>query len=247
MSRRKNRERAQMRFLFDSRGNVRDDFNQSHRNSPIGSEIRRAREELVSGSQGLFNVPEAWSLPFDGTANLQEPQMCCPPSTLPDPALVSRLIHGFQMGAFRISPYHEVDEFVELSNRIYASATRGNEGPEISPAHPKSWLVGFFASLALTAHCMSDDKEVAAHYHDRPQTAVGWDLAYSAQWFFTPMSRKRTVDDVRGSLALSIYYRRLNHMDSARIWLSVSREIALQLGTYILFQHLIEQDMNASP
>ena len=96
----------------------------------------------------------------------------------------------------------------------------------------RSWLVMFFATLALTVQYIQDDV-ILQHYsaQGEPAIPIGWDLADSAAFFFGPVTKKNTLDDVRGALMLATYYKQLNELGAANIWLGLACKIAQYLGT----------------
>ena len=97
----------------------------------------------------------------------------------------------------------------------------------------RSWLVFFFAVLAFTAQSIQDDI-ILHHYSTEqdPTLPIARDLAESAVYFLGPITKKNKLDDVRGSLALSLYYNQLNEISAANIWLGFACKVAQNLGNF---------------
>jgi hypothetical protein len=83
----------------------------------------------------------------------------------------------------------------------------------------RGWLVLFFATLALTANLIQDEI-ILQHYSQQDASIlIGWDLADSAAFLFGPVTKKNTLDDVRGALTLAVYFKQLNELGAANSWL----------------------------
>ncbi len=92
----------------------------------------------------------------------------------------------------------------------------------------------FFAVLALTAQFIQDD--IILQYYsteEAPTSPIAQDLAESAVYFLGPGTNKKKLDDVRGSLVLSLYYNQLNEINRANIWLGLACKVAQNLGIFI--------------
>jgi hypothetical protein len=123
-----------------------------------------------------------------------------------------------------------LEEFSEQVRQLYDSDHIRDEGG-IPLNISRSWLVFFFATLALTAQYIQDDT-ILEHYstEEGPTLPIARDLAESAAYFLGPVTKKNNLDDVRGSLALSLYYNQLNEVSAANIWLGLACKIAQNLG-----------------
>lgn len=197
-------------------------------------DFQRIRQEIIRRSPGLFNVPPAWretvpDLVSDGHLGSSHYQPDFRP-VLPDRFFVDYLLHLFTTEVFAISPTVPLEEFSQEVRQMYDSEhLRDDNGIPLNAS--RSWLAFFFAVLAFTAQCIQDDI-IFQHYSTEeglmPPNAR--DLAESAAYFLGPITKKNTLDDVRGSLALSLYYNQLNEISAAHIWLGLACKIAQNLG-----------------
>lgn len=213
----------------------RHNSNESDVREPIpGFDFHRVREEIIRRSVGLFQLPLAWREPVHDPVSemdvgLWQYKNFSP--TLPPRSFVQHLLHLFQTEVFVISPYIDCQTFVERTNEIYES--EGERDENGIPLHAsRSWLVVFFATLALTAQCIQDET-ILQHYLDQSDStlAIGWNLAHTAAFFFGPVTKKHTLDDIRGALTLGIFFKQINELGAANIWLGLALKIALHLGT----------------
>ena len=202
------------------------------------TDFRLVREEIIRRSPGLFNVPPAWreTLPdpvsggYFGSCHYQKDFR----PVLPPQPFVQHLLHLFTTEVFAIGPTVDTEEFDEQVRHIYeADQVRDEGGIPLNAS--RSWLVSFFAFLALTAQCIQDD--VILQYYtadDGPVLPIAQDLAESAAYFLGPVTKINTLDDVRGSMALSLYYNQLNEVSAASIWLGMACKIAQNLGIFLI-------------
>lgn len=200
------------------------------------SDFRHVREEIIRRSPGLFNVPPAWreTVPdpvsggYFGSCHYQRDFR----PALPPRPFVQHLLHLFTTEVFAISPTVDLEEFSEQVRQLYEADQIRDEGG-IPLNTSRSWLVFFFAILALTAQYIQDDT-ILQHYstEEGPTLPIARDLAESALYFIGPATKKNTLDDVRGSMALSLYYNQLNEVSAACIWLGLSCKIAQNLGIF---------------
>ena len=124
---------------------------------------------------------------------------------------------------------------MERVNDLYDTKDeRNNHGIPINAS--RGWLVLFFATLALTAHLIQDDI-ILEHYSAQQDSSIpiGWDLADSAAFLFGPVTKKNNLDDVRGALTLAVYFKQLNELGAANIWLGLACKIAQHLGTFTFY------------
>lgn len=195
-------------------------------------DFRRIREEIILRSPGLFQVPPTWQEsaldPVGEDVGVYNSKNFNP--TLPPRLLVDHLLQLYKTEVFTISPYVDFRSFVERTNNVYdTEEERDRNG---IPLHAsRSWLVVFFATLALTAQCIQDDTILQHYSKEGEQTIpIGWDFAEAAALFFGPVTKRNTLDDVRGALTLAIYFKQLNELGAANIWLGLSCKIAQYLG-----------------
>jgi hypothetical protein len=212
----------------------RRNSNESDVREPIrGFDFRRVREEIILRSPGLFHVPPAWQesvpdLVGDDVGGSHNKTNLSP--TLPPQPFFNHLLQLYKTEVFTISPYVEFQSFIERANDMYDTEEERDENR--IPLHAsRSWLVVFFATLALTAQCIQDD--IILQYYsggEERTTPIGWDFAETAALFFGPVTKKNTLDDIRGALTLAIYYKQLNELGAANIWLGLACKIAQYLG-----------------
>jgi hypothetical protein len=218
----------------------RRNSNESDVREPIqGFEYSRVREEIIRRSPGLFNVPPAWRESIPDPIGQKTFKRNYDPG-LPDRAYAEHLIHLFQTEVFAISPYIALQMFVERANEMYDSVNeRDSSGIPVDTS--RSWLVLFFATLALTAHYIQDEiiLQHSAAQTD-PTVPIGSDLAEAAAFFFGPIAKKNTLDDIRGALMLAVYFKERNELETANMWLGLSCKIAQHLGN-IRFTILIRR------
>lgn len=198
-------------------------------------DFRRVREEIIQRSSGLFNVPPAWRESVTDAVgdDISVSPQALPRPTLPPLKFAQHLLHLFETEIFAICPYHDLPTFVNQTKELYNNI---GGGADIPPNTSRSWLVLFFATLALTCHCIQDET-IAQHYatEGKSATPIGRDLADSAAYFFGPITKINTLDDVRGALTLSIYFKQMNELSASNIWLGLSCKIAQFLGTLHLW------------
>jgi len=195
-------------------------------------DFHRVRDEIIRRSRGLFLVPPAWreAVPDpinEGSVGLGFSKNLFSPRLPPRP-LMEHLLRLFKAEVFAVSPFVDLDLFAERATELYESKAEKDEHGILLHAS-RSWLVVFFATLALTAHTVQD--EVIIQSHPEPSVPIGWDLVDAATFYFGPLTKRNTVDDVRGSLILAVYYKQLNELGAANIWLGLSCKIAQYLGT----------------
>jgi hypothetical protein len=208
------------------------------RESMRGFDFRRVREEIILRSPGLFHIPPAWreSVPDPvgeldvGVSNYKDNFN----PTLPARPFVNHLLELFRTEVFTISPYLDFQAFVDRVNELYGSENEP-ENSRIPSYASRSWLVVFYATLALTAQYIQDDL-ILQHYSAQSESEIriGWDLADTAVFFFGPATKKTTLDDIRGALMLAVYYKQLNELGAANVWLGVACKNAQYLGTTFL-------------
>jgi hypothetical protein len=197
-------------------------------------DFRRIRDEIIRRSPGLFNVPPAWretvpDLVSDGHLGSCQYQQDFRPALPPRP-FVEYLLHLFTTEVFAISPTVSLEEFSQEVRQMYDSEhLRDESGIPLNTS--RSWLAFFFAVLAFTAQLIQDNV-ILQHYsaEEDPLLPIARDLAESAAYFLGPIGKQNTLDDVRGSLALSLYYNQLNEISAANIWLGLACKIAQNLG-----------------
>jgi hypothetical protein len=217
----------------------RRNSNESDIREPIpGFDFGRVREEIIRRSPGLFHVPPAWrelapSPVGEKDVSSRHDQKNFNP-TLPPRPFAEHLRQLFQSEVFAISPYVDLQSFVERAKEMYDTESESNK-KEISLNASNSWLVLFFAILALTAQCIQDDI-ILKHYkeHSALNIPIGRDLADAAAFFFGPATQKKTLDDIRGALVLVVYFKQLNELGAANIWLGLAYKIAQYLGKCLL-------------
>lgn len=199
-------------------------------------DFQRTREEIIRRSPGLFNVPPAWretvpDMVSDGHLGSSHYQHDFRP-VLPPRPFAEYLLHLFTTEVFAVTPTVSPEEFGEQVRLIYDSEHLRDEGG-IPLNASRSWLVFFFAVLAFTAQSIQDDI-ILQHYstEEGPILPIARDLAESAAYFLGPVTKKHTLDDVRGSLALSLYYNQLNEISAANIWLGLACKVAQNLGIF---------------
>ena len=204
---------------------------------PVRSyDFSRVRGEIIRRSPGLFNVPPGWreSVPdpvSDADVGIYVFKSNFHP-TLPPREFAEHLLELYKTETFAICPFLEFQTFVERVNQLYDTEEERNEdGIPLNTS--RGWLVLFFATLALTAHLIQD-QVILQHYQD-DSIPIGWDLADSAAFIFGPVTKKNTLDDVRGALTLAVYFKQLNELGAANIWLGMACKIAQYLGIYNIF------------
>ena len=204
----------------------------------LGFDFGRIREEIIRRSPGLFHIPPAWRELVPDTVGEKDVGSRHYKTnfnpTLPPRPFAEHLLQLFQTEVFAISPYVDLQSFVERANEMYDMESEGNKN-EIPLHASNSWLVLFFATLALTAQCIQDDI-ILEHYkeHSALSIPIGWDLADAATLFFGPATQKKTLDDIRGALMLAVYFKQLNELGAANIWLGLAYKIAQYLGKCFL-------------
>ena len=196
-------------------------------------DFSRVRDEIVRRSPGLFTVPPAWreAVPdpvSDANVGVSIYKNNFNP-TLPPRAFAEHLLELYKTEAFAICPYVEFQTFVQRFNDLYDTEEERNEHG-IPMNASRGWLVLFFATLALTSTLIQDD--VILEHYSTQQDPIGWDLADSAAFLFGPVTKKNNLDDVRGALTLAVYFKQLNELGAANIWLGLACKIAQHLGMY---------------
>ena len=209
----------------------RQSSNDSDVREPIpGLNYARVRDEIIGRSPGLFQVPPAWR--DTGGELLNEETtgfyMSGVPPRLPERDYVEHLLRLFRTEVFVIGPWVELQKFMELASALYGSDRNENGVPVNTP---RSWLVVFFAILALTAICIQDEV-ILRHASELkyPSIPVGWELAEAAIFFFGPVTKRNTLDNARGALALAMYFKQLNELEPANLWIGIATKIAQHLG-----------------
>jgi hypothetical protein len=223
---------------------MRRPSNESDVRNPLRDfDFARVRDEIIRRSPGLFLVPPAWRDPVtdpvsESSVGLYFYKNLFTPK-LPPRELTEHLLQLFKTEVFAISPFVELDIFTERVTELYESTAEKDEHGIILHAS-RSWLVVFFATLALTAYCIQD--EIILRYRSNEDVPVGWDLVDAATFYFGPVTKRNTVDDVRGALTLAVYYKQLNEIGAANVWLGLSCKIAQYLGkppsTHILISRI---------
>jgi len=217
----------------------RRNSNGSDPREPIrGADFRRVRDEILQRSPGLFNVPPAWREPIpDPVSESQEAGVCyyksIQPPRLPPQPFARHLLDLFTKEVFAICPYVDPNLFTERATAIYDSTgPRDENGIPLDTS--RSFLTLFFASLAHTAQCIQDDV-ILQHYAsmENPEITIGRDLADSAVAYFGPMTKKATLDDIRGALTLALYYKQVNELTAANLWLGSAVKMAQSLGNLL--------------
>ena len=202
---------------------------------PIRSyDFSRVRGEIIRQSPGLFNVPPAWREtvpdPVNDNVGIYMYKNNFNP-TLPPRAFAEHLFELYKTEAFAICPFVEFQTFVERVNQLYDTEEERNEHG-IPMSASRGWLVLFFATLALTAHLIQDEV-ILQHYSQLDASIpIGLDFADSAASFFGPVTKKHTLDDVRGVLTLAVYFKQLNELSAANSWIGLACKIAQCLGIY---------------
>jgi hypothetical protein len=201
-------------------------------------DFRRVREEIIRRSPGLFTIPHAWRESVHdpvgeavGDAkykNIHQP-------TLPPREFAQHVVHLFETEVFAVSPYVDLQL---LQNRTREMYDHAGDHLDIPSGTSRSWLVVLFATLALTCQCIQDDT-ILRYYstEEKAASAIGRDLADSAAFFFGPLAKTNTLDDIRGALTLAVYFKQLNELGAANIWLGISCKIAQFLGTSPFLPH----------
>lgn len=206
-----------------------------------GFDFRRVREEIIRRSPGLFQVPPAWRESAPDPVGEKDIGVRYDKNnfnpTLPPRPFVEHLLQLFQTEVSTISPYVDFQTLFERANEMYESENERDENGILLHAS-RSWLVVFFATLALTAQYIQDDT-ILQHYSDesRSATPIGWDLADSAAFFFGPVTKRNTLDDIRGALTLAVYFKQINELGAANIWLGLACKIAQYLGITSYMRH----------
>lgn len=194
-------------------------------------DFRQVREEIIRRSPGLFNVPPAWReyIPDPVSDDVSCGKLT--PPVLPPQEFTRHLLQLFKFEVFAFSPSIDVDVFVERAEEMYTSTYPKDDGG-IPLNTSRSWLVVFFATLANTAQLIQD--EVILQYYSEKEYSgpIGGDLADSAVFFMGPVTKKNTLDDIRGSLTLAVYYKQLNELGAANIWLGLAYKMAQYLGSH---------------
>ena len=190
-------------------------------------DFRRVREEIIRRSPGLFNVPPALEGNNPDPIGDEDQKSTSRP-TLPPRDFALHVLHLFETEVFAVSPYVELHVFLSRTKETYDSA---GDGGEIASGTSRSWLVVLFATLALTCQCIQDEI-ILQHYATGEKSAIpiGRDLADSAAFFFGPVTKTNTLDDIRGALTLAVYFKQMNELGAANIWLGLSCKIAQYLG-----------------
>ena len=188
-----------------------------------GVDFRRVRAEIIRRSPGLFNVPPGWRESVDDTmtaSDLSTTTQSQP--SLPPRELADHLLHLFSTETFCFCPTVDVDDFVGQVQAMYITDQDRDESG-IPRNTSRSWFCMVLAYFALTAQLIQDDVILE---HSNRVVRIGQDFADSASACLGPAWRKNTLDDVRGALALSLYYKMVNEMGAANVWLAVATRIA---------------------
>jgi len=212
---------------------LRRPSSESDRRTPLRDfDFHRVRDEIIRRSPGLFLVAPAWREPVPDPVSEGSIGLCFYKNLfsprLPPRQLMEHLLQLFKAEVFAVSPYVDLDLFTERATELYESNAEKDEHGILLHAS-RSWLVVFFATLALTAHTVQD--EVIMRSYTEPSVPIGWDLVDAAAFYFGPVTKRNTVDDVRGALILAVYYRQLNELGAANIWLGLSCKVAQYLGS----------------
>lgn len=192
-------------------------------------DFRRVREEIIRRSPGLFNVPPAWREYIPDQVGDDVSCGKSLPPVLPPRDFVHHLLQLFKSEVFALSPSIDVDVFLERAEEMYTSTYPKDDGG-IPLNTSRSWLVMFYATLANTAQLIQDDVILQYYTQKEYSGPIGGDFAESAAFFFGPVTKKNTLDDVRGALTLAVYYKQLNELGAANIWLGLAYKIAQYLG-----------------
>ena len=228
-------QRQRMASLDESdwvESSFRRPLNESDGRNPLRDfNFHRVRDEIIRRSRGLFFVPPAWREPVpdsisEGSVGPYSSKNLFSPK-LPPRLLMEHLLRLFKAEVFPVSPFVDLDLLTERATELYESKAERDEHGILLHAS-RSWLVVFFATLALTAHTVRD--EVIMQFYPELSVPIGRDLVDAATFYFGPVTKRNTVDDVRGSLLLAVYYRQLNELGAANIWLGLSCKIAQYLG-----------------
>ena len=225
-------QRQRLAALDDSEwteSTYRRNSNDSDIKEPIPTlDFRRVREEIIRRSPGLFNVPPAWRESIPDPVGDDISCKLSPP-ILPPREFAHHLVHLFRTEVFAWSPFVDVDVFMERAEEMYDSEYPKDDGG-IPLNTSRSWLVVFYATLAYTAQLIQDDV-IMQYYADKEYSGpIGGDLADCAVFFFGPVTKKNNLDDIRGALTLAVYYKQLNELGAANIWLGLAYKIAQYLG-----------------
>lgn len=149
--------------------------------------------------------------------------------SLPPRPFAEHLLDLFKNEVYAICPFVDLELFMERATVLYDSI-----GPRDSTGIPvdtsRSFLSLFFSFLALTATCIQDDVILQYYANMESNMPIGRDLADAATAYFGPVTKKPTLDDVRGALTLVLYYRQINELGAANLWLSASVKMAQYLG-----------------
>jgi hypothetical protein len=192
-------------------------------------DFRLVREIIIHRSSGLFTLPPAWREPISDPIG-QERAACTRRPALPPQLFVEHLLNLFRNEVFFISPSMDPDLFLERSAALYSSSEpRDENGVPVGTS--RSWLMVFFAVLAFTSYCIQDEV-ILQHYATVEERLlhIGEDLAECAMCFFGPITKRSTLDDIRGALLLAEYYKTCNEMGAANLWLGASVKMAQLLG-----------------
>lgn len=219
-------DNAELEDITWRRGSTESDV----REPILAFDFTHVREEIIRRSPGLFNVPPAWREVVPDP--LIDQDAATADRKLPPREFTNHLIHLFMTEVSAISPSMDLQTFGDKVNELYESETE-RDAAAIPLNISRSWLVVFFAILALTAHCIQDDIIMHDDEAHDGRSPVGWDLAQSAMSFFGPVTKKTTLDDVRGALTLAMYFRLLNELGATNIWFGIGCKIAQYLGTSI--------------
>lgn len=196
-----------------------------------GFDFSCVRAEIIHRSSGLFYVPSSWrkSVSDSKSEGLYFSKDNLNP-ILPSRQFVNHLLLLFKAELFIVSPYIDFQHFLKQTNEMY-DAVNDNDVNNIPLHTSRSFLVVFFATLALTAQFIQDEI-ILHHYSEQIEQSipVGCDMADFAVLFFGPFTKKFTIDDIAGTLMLALYYKQLNELGAANIWLGISCKIAQNLG-----------------
>jgi len=192
------------------------------------------REQIIRRSHGLFSVPPAWrenvsdSLSGDKETTGVKNDDFKP--VLPDRSFVQHLVRLYIKHVSNVAPYMDLTDFTNRARQLYD--INGEEGDNGIPLQTsRSWMFMFFATLALTAYYIQDST-ILEHYQKQEDRAlpVGWDLACAAAHFSGPFTKRTSLNDVRGALTLGNYFRQLNELGAASVWLGVACKIGQNIG-----------------
>ena len=196
------------------------------------------REQIMKRSQGLFNVPPAWrenvsdllgegmetiGFEYDGIKLV-----------LADRTFVQYLVELYISDVSNVAPYMDLNDFTNRANQLY-DINEENGDNRIPLQTSRSWLSVFFATLALTAYSIQD-QAILEYYEKQKDRSfpVGWDFARAAIHFSGPFMRRSSINDVRAALTLGIYFRQLNELGGASIWLGVACRIGQNIGNVFI-------------